>query len=139
MTDIWHRDTREALYIFSNSFDEVRWHLECGYGREFDTLYSEVDGLLDQYQEKVKTIEGLEDKVRELESALQDAVQDSDDEEVFMDKMSDEDLENKVSYIRNILLHQLGVDVTEALVEEGFMNSIYVWCDHFELMTGEEE
>ena len=73
MDDIWHRDTREALDKFNDTFCDVKDQLVEDHSLRFDTLYSEVDGLLDQYEEKVNTIEELEDKVRELEYDLQAA------------------------------------------------------------------
>ena len=82
MTDIYHKDTRKALDKFSGTFDDIRFHLTVDYGCDFDTLYSEVDGLLDQYEEQANTIEELKEKVEELESTLQCKLQEEEDEEV---------------------------------------------------------
>lgn len=77
MSDLYYKDTKEALDKFEDEFGNVEPYLSTSIQVAWSNLVNEVSGLLSEYDNNLATIDQLEEdkmqlgfRVEELESDL---------------------------------------------------------------------
>ena len=63
MSDIYHKDTKKALVKFVDLYNDLEGVLTSDYIGCFELLAGEVQGLLDEYEERCDRIEDLEEQL----------------------------------------------------------------------------
>jgi len=66
MSDIYVRDTEKAVQEFGFWFDEIEGVVKDEFKEAYDTMMSEIDGLISEYKDKIVKIEELECELEEL-------------------------------------------------------------------------
>ena len=66
MSDIYVKDTEKAMHKFANWFEYIEDSLRDEFKESYSTFASEVEGLIEQYKDKLEKIEELEEEIQEL-------------------------------------------------------------------------
>ena len=66
MSDIYVRDTEKAVEDLDFWFEDIKGVVKDDFKEAYDTMMSEIDGLISEYKDKIVKIEELEEELEEL-------------------------------------------------------------------------